>query len=83
MKHEACGPLVFVGGVNALERFFYVVGIEPDQRILSDLRPVNRFRLNFIDGALAVLLTVCHYAAKCQYKHQQEKARLISSRHNS
>ena len=51
--HEAGGPLVFVGGVDALEGFFHVGGIEADQRILADFGAVNGFGFDFVDGALA------------------------------
>ena len=51
--HESGGPLVFVGGVNALEGFLYVGGIETDQGILPDFGAMHSLGFHLVDGALA------------------------------
>jgi hypothetical protein len=59
--------------MDGLEGLFNVIRIETDQRILTDLGTMNRFRLNFVDVAFAVFLglreRVC--GKKCE-QHQQK-----------
>jgi hypothetical protein len=46
--------------VNALEGFFHVGGIEPDQGILPYLSAMNSLDLDFVDRAFAPLLSQRH-----------------------
>ena len=62
--HETRGPFVFVSGVDALEGFFHVGGIEPDQRILADFGAPDGFDLDLVDGALAALFLACRFLGK-------------------
>ncbi len=54
--HESCRPLVFVGGMDALEGLLDVGGIKPDQRILANFGTMNGLGLDLIDGAFAAFL---------------------------
>ena len=57
--HESRGPLVLVAGVNALESFFHVAGIEPNQRILANFSAVDGFDSDLVDSAFAALFFLC------------------------
>src|SRR5579863_7743103 len=55
--HESRGPLVLVSGVNAVERFFDVRRIKPDQWILPYFGAVNGLGFDFVDRPLAAFLS--------------------------